>query len=145
MAHTDHKSLLGLFGRECPIPCNANVRIQRWALLLPQCEYEPVHKSGKDNVVVGILYRLPMVDELKFGTPAEYVRLVEHFDCSDISFLGIQKLTQNDGTLKQLVSCLKYDWSNDVDAVVKEFSPVRSDLSLHNDVVLYRNLVPVAY
>lgn len=143
VARTDHKPLLGLFGKEKPIPCTANARIQRWALLLSQYDFDLVYKSGKENVVADALSRLPIKDVIESGIPAEYVKLVAALDFGDISFSSIQKYTQKDITLKQLVNCLKYGWSNEVDALVKEYAPVRADLSLHNDVVLYRNRVVV--
>ena len=60
VARTDHKPLLGLFGKEKPIPQNANARIQRWALFLSQYNYDLIHKPGKENVIADALSRLPV-------------------------------------------------------------------------------------
>ena len=76
LARTDHKPLIGLFGKGRPVPHNANSRIQRWALLLSQYDYDLVRKAGKDNVVADALSRLPIRDDFESANPAEYVKLV---------------------------------------------------------------------
>ncbi|XP_068234165.1 uncharacterized protein [Palaemon carinicauda] len=76
MARTDHKPLIGLFGKDKPIPQNANSRIQRWALLLSQNDFDLVYKPGKENVIADALSRLLVEDEIQSEIPAEYVRLV---------------------------------------------------------------------
>ncbi|XP_064120219.1 uncharacterized protein K02A2.6-like [Macrobrachium nipponense] len=95
------------FLEEGNIPCNANSKIQRWALLLSQYDYELVYKPGKENAV-------------------------KHF-------------TNKDAVLSQLKNCLKLGWSKEHNMSLLEYASVKDDLSLHNDVILYRNrvLIPV--
>ena len=145
VARTDHKPLLGLFGKGKQIPPNANARIQRWALLLSQYDFELVHKPGKENVIADALSRLPVNDdEFKSRVPAEYIKLVELLDFDDISFENIKRLTQKDPVLSQLLNCLKFGWNGSNSNVV-EYSSVKADLNLHNGIILYRNrvLIPV--
>lgn len=139
VARTDHKPLIGLFGRGRPVPCNANARLQRWALLLSQYDYDLEYKAGKDNVVADALSRLPVEDELKTNTPEEYVKLVESLSYDDLSFSIIKKQTKRDPVLCQLVNCLRFGWSNDSKPVLVEYASVREDLSLFDDVIMYRN------
>ena len=144
VARTDHKPLLGLFGKGRHVPSNANARIQRWALLMSQYDYDLVHKSGRDNVIADALSRLPINDEFESGIPAEYVKLVEALDFDDLSFQTIRRVTRKDAMLRQLLNCLKFGW-NDKHVELVEYSSVKSDLSLHNNVILFRNrvLIPV--
>ena len=146
VARTDHKPLLGLFGKGKHIPCNANARIQRWALLLSQFDYDLVHKPGRENVIADALSRLPVNDgDYESGTPAEYVKLVEALDFDEISFENVKLLTSKDVLLTQLLNCLKFGWSDDSNLALSEYASVKSDLSLHNNVILFRNrvLIPV--
>lgn len=137
---SDHKPLLGLFGKGKQIPVNANARIQRWALLLSQYDYELVFKAGKENKVADALSRLPVIDDdADSSTPAEYIRLVESLGFSDISFETIKDLTNKDVILKQVFTCVKFGWYNDVS--LSEYATVKSDLSIYNGVILYRNRV----
>ncbi|XP_066958299.1 uncharacterized protein [Macrobrachium rosenbergii] len=46
-ARTDHKPLLGLFGKGHQILHQANADIQRWALLLSQYDFDLVYKTGR--------------------------------------------------------------------------------------------------
>lgn len=145
LARTDHKPLIGLFGKGRPVPHNANSRIQRWALLLSQYDYDLVHKAGKDNVVADALSRLPIRDDFESVNPAEYVKLVESLNFEDISFHTVRKLTKRDPVLSQLSNCLKFGWTNEAKNLLVDYASVKADLSLHNDVILYRNrvLMPV--
>ena len=65
---TDHKPLLGLFGKSKSIPKNSNARLTRWSILLSQYSFHLVYKSGKSNVVAGSLSRLPVDDDLPTQT-----------------------------------------------------------------------------
>ncbi|XP_064100788.1 uncharacterized protein K02A2.6-like [Macrobrachium nipponense] len=120
-------------------------RIQRWALLLSQYDYELVHKPGKENVIADALSRLPLDDDFHSGTPAEYVKLVELLDFDDISFQAVKHFTNKDAVLSRLKNCLKLGWSKEHNMSLLEYASVKDDLSLHNDVILYRNrvLIPV--
>ena len=144
-ARTDHKPLLGLFSRGCRIPSNANARIQRWALLLSQYDFDLVYKAGKENVVADALSRLPVADNLKSIVPFEYVKLVEVLDFDDVSFQSIKNCSRKDEVLCALMSNIRYGW-HDNDSRLSEYGAVKSDLSLYDDVVLYRNriLIPSA-
>ena len=57
---TDHKPLLGLLGREKPIPALAAARIQRWSLLLSAYNYDLEYRSGLENANADALSRLPI-------------------------------------------------------------------------------------
>ena len=143
VARTDHKPLLGLFGKEKPIPQNANARIQRWALFLSQYNYDLIHKPGKENVIADALSRLPIEDDFRSSTPAEYVRLVELCDFGELSFNVIKQYTNKDVVLSELVKCLKLGWSTELNVSLIDYSIVKKDLSLHNNVVLYRNRIVI--
>ena len=137
---TDHKPLLGLFGRTKLVPVNANARIQRWALLLSQFDYDLCFKAGKDNVVADALSRLPLSDsDLDSTTPVEYVHMVQALDDKNLSFDSIKSLSKSDPVLKKVISCVKYGWIND--PLISDFSKVKDNLTLYEDVLLYRNRV----
>ncbi|XP_064090689.1 uncharacterized protein K02A2.6-like [Macrobrachium nipponense] len=129
------------------IPCNTNSRIQRCALLfllLSQYDYELVHKPGKD-VIADAVSRWPLDDDFHSGTSAECVKLVELLDFDDISFQAVKHFTNKDAVLSQLKNCLKLGWSKEHNMSLLEYASVKDDLSLHNDVILYRKrvLIPV--
>ena len=137
---TDHKPLLGLFGKSKCIPVNANARIQRWSIILSQYSYDLYHKPGKNNVVADMLSRLPIEDKDKSTTPIEYVKLMNSIELFDFSFKNIQSEYSKDQDLKILTKYLKFGWvkgSNEC----KEYSSFKNDLSIYNGVILYNNRI----
>ena len=139
---TDHKPLLGLFGRTKQIPANANARVQRWALLLSQYNYDLVFKAGKDNVVADSLSRLPVPDSgLDSTTPSEYIHVVETLNTQSFSFNDAKEMTKNDLVLSKVFQNVKFGWVSD--PLLSEYATVKSDLSIYDGVVLYRNRVVI--
>nr|XP_045614303.1 uncharacterized protein K02A2.6-like [Procambarus clarkii]XP_045614304.1 uncharacterized protein K02A2.6-like [Procambarus clarkii]XP_045614305.1 uncharacterized protein K02A2.6-like [Procambarus clarkii]XP_045614306.1 uncharacterized protein K02A2.6-like [Procambarus clarkii]XP_045614307.1 uncharacterized protein K02A2.6-like [Procambarus clarkii]XP_045614308.1 uncharacterized protein K02A2.6-like [Procambarus clarkii]XP_045614309.1 uncharacterized protein K02A2.6-like [Procambarus clarki len=141
LARTDHKPLLGLFGRGKQIPVNANARIQRWALLLSQFEYDLEFRPGKGNVVADALSRLPVTEESNSSIPVEYVNLVESMSFEDITFQTIKNATNRDHKLNLLMKYVKYGGNDNL--LLSEYAAVKADLGIHQDVLLYRNRVVV--
>ena len=139
---TDHRPLLALFGRGKSIPVHANARLVRWSILLSEFDYDLCFKPGKQNVVADALSRLPISDGPSSETPNEYVKLIEQLDSKKYSFGEIRDLTAEDPVLTKVVQYLKTGWpKNEVWA--NEYSNCKLDLSLHDDVVLYRNRVVI--
>ena len=139
---TDHKPLLGLFGRTKPIPSNANARVQSWALLMSQFDYDLRFKAGKDNVVADALSRLPVSDSgLDSSTPYEYIHVVESFCNEDFNFENVKILTRSDPVLSKVYQCVKFGWIED--SILSEYTHVKVDLSIYDGVLLYRNRVVI--
>ena len=93
---TDHKPLLGLFGRNKCIPTNANSRLIRWSILLAQYDYDLYYKSGRTNHVADALSRLPIDDDTVTETPSEYISMIDSLDNFKFSFETIKELTKKD-------------------------------------------------
>ena len=139
---TDHRPLLGLFGRGKSIPTHANARLVRWSILLSQFDYDLSFKSGKSNVVADALSRLPIEDGPNSDTPMEYIKMVENVTLKKYSFEEIQVLTSEDLVLAKVVRYLKNGWSKS-DSSINEYWCIRNDLSLYNGVVLFRNRIVI--
>ena len=137
---TDHRPLLGLFNNNKNIPIHANARIIRWTLILSQFSYDIVYKSGKSNYVADLLSRLPISDSLNSSTPTEYVKLINAVDYFDVSFKDIQKCTFQDDELVALKAFIKLGFPND-SAKYFDYAPYKNELSLFNDVILYKNRI----
>ena len=135
---TDHKPLLGLFGRHKRIPTDANARLIRWSILLSMYAYDLVYKAGKTMVVSDALSRLPISEEIFSNVPEEYVHMIDSLENFNYSLDNIQQLTKDDKVLSKLLCFLKYGWP-DNDMICSEFTHVKNDLSIHDDIVLFRN------
>ena len=69
---------------------------------------------------------------------------MEVADFDDISFQTIKKFTMEDETLSQLVDNIRFGW-NQKDVRLSEYNCVKSDLSLYDNVILYRNRILIPY
>ena len=140
---TDHKPLLGLFGKNKSIPSNANARLVRWSILLSQYQYNLVHKTGRSNLVADALSRLP-IDDKDFISyvPSEYINMVESLELFNYSFVDIKKLTKEDQILSKLLIFLKFGWPQD-DTICSQYSRVKNEMSIHNDVIMFKNRIVV--
>ena len=125
---------LGLFGKKKQIPVHANARLQHWALLLSQFNFDLVFRAGKENYVADALSRLPIVDaDSDSSVPVEYVNLINVIEHSDIDLDKVKLCTRQDPILKHVVNNLKFGWKNQPN--VSEYFAIKKDLSLHDNLV----------
>nr|XP_054759405.1 uncharacterized protein K02A2.6-like [Lytechinus pictus] len=110
---TDHKPLLHLLGPKSSIPTMAASRMQRWAILLSQYDYNIEYLSSKENAVADALSRLPHEDSEDGTEGSIYVT-----DVVDSNFpvtaSEIAAETQKDSVLKQVYEQTLYGWSETV-------------------------------
>ena len=137
---TDHKPLLGLFGKSKSIPKDSNARLTRWSVLLSQYSYDLVYKSGKSNVIADTLSRLPVDDDLPTQTPVEYIKLIENFESLSITFETVQNCTKIDPVLKKLLSFVKFGWPSNCNEC-NEYAHVKNDLTVYDNVILFQNRI----
>ncbi|CAC5370700.1 unnamed protein product [Mytilus coruscus] len=106
---TDHKSLIGLFREDKPIPTMAASRIQRWALTLAAYEYTIVYKEGSLNGNADGLSRLSLKTNIeKTPTPGDTILLMEHFATTPVDAKQIQKWTRKDTILS--MERIHFEW-----------------------------------
>ena len=139
---TDHKPLIHIFNPEKNISAVANARITRWSLKLSAFRFSIEHISGKNNIVADGLSRLPINDdEVKFVTPSEYINLLEDFQKFKVDIKQLKKSASMDTKyclLKETVQrgfCHKDEKHH----MIKPFIQYKDDLSIHDNLLLYRN------
>ena len=140
---TDHRPLVFLFNPAKDMPQIVNSRIQRWAILLATFDFQIEHISGKRNSVADMLSRLPIEDNMKFHKPPEYIHLINSLEGLDISLKNVMYVSNRDSILKQLKEYVKFGFpsKNNIDPIVAEFMHVKDDLTMLDDVLMYRNRV----
>ena len=146
---TDHKPLIHLFNPCKNIPQMSNARIQRWALFLSAFKFQIEHIKGESNTVADALSRLPLTwDDSEFNVPGEYINLISVLeDNLSFDFNVVKTCTENDTVLCQIRNFVKEGFPDisKIDISLMPFYKIRNDLSLHDDVLLYRNrvIIPV--
>lgn len=110
---TDHKPLLGIFGRGKPIPELVSVRMLRWALTLNTFDYELKYRPGSQMGDADSLSRWP-TPHIEKEDEEEEVMLIEHMDIDIVPGM-ISKETEKDIILKKVKFFLLNGWPDQVD------------------------------
>ena len=145
---TDHKPLLGLLGEGKPIPENASLRVQRWALLLSAFSYRLIYRAGHRNNA-DALSRLPLQDQATNNNvefPPELNNLFEFFDNTPVTAVDIARETQRDPVLKQVQRYVLDGWPDKIRDDSVELKPYfyrRSELSVENGCILWGSRVVI--
>ena len=142
---TDHKPLLGLFGKTSVIPYNASPRVQRWSLSLSAYDYDLVHKPGVDHANADGLSRLP-VDEAAttVPTPGDIVLLMEHMDNTTVTAAQIRGKSRHNPVLAKVSQYVMHGWPTTVtEQEIIPYANRKSELTMENDCILWGNRVIV--
>ena len=140
---TDHKPLIHLFSPSKAISSIANARLTRWALKLSAFDYQIEHIQGKNNVLADGLSRLPVDDvEGVSKQPAEYIKLLTVMD-ETVDLRTLLKHTNKDQTLCLLRTYIRQGFPSreKINPAVGEFLKYKEELSVLEDLILFRNRV----
>ena len=143
---TDHKPLIHLFNPSKSIPQLSNARIQRWALFLSGFDFKIEHIKGANNTVADALSKLPLCrDDDDFHIPGEYVNLINILDKGSFDFSMIKEYIERDTLLCRVRNFVRkgFPSGKDIEDCMLPFFKIRNDLSLHENVLLYRNRILV--
>ena len=143
---TDHKPLIGLFGKNKVIPHMASSRMQRWCLSMSAYDYVLEFRAGILNWNADRLSRLPLGDfPDNVPIPEDVLCRLNHMNVTAETVVYIRKLTCQDPTLLSVLQCVKRTWptlvSNNVE--LKSYFIRRSELSVQDDCILWGSRVMV--
>ena len=141
---TDHKPLLGLFGKG--VPEQASARVQRWATLLSAYAYELIYVPGSANIA-DILSRLPVSDRNGSDwVPPEVHALFQFIEKSTVKVMEIARETAQDPILAQVLDRVRNGWmqADKTDIKLKAYYVRKEQLSIDNDCLLWgvRVIIP---
>lgn len=140
---TDHKPLLGIFGREKPIPDLVSARMLRWALTLNTFDYTLCYRPGKEMGNVDSLSRWPTPCNSNDEENEEDVFLFEQVDITGINSKEIAKETGKDQILSKVKFFLLHGWPKVIDHQLLPFHRKRENLSLNKECILWANRVVI--
>ena len=140
---TDHKPLLGIFGKG--IPEHASARVQRWATLLNAYYYDLEYIPGTANVA-DVLSRMPVGEVKSDDIPPEVYALFQTIENSSVKAKDIAQETAKDPVLARVFQKVKFGWSklDKSDESLTNFYMKRNELSIDNECVLWgvRVIIP---
>lgn len=144
---TDHKPLLGILGKNKPLPDAAPPRMVRWKVTLDGYQYDLVYTPGKQQANSDALSRLPIPDKPGVTPPcADVVKLLEVVDSSLVKVDAIQSWTRKDPTLSAVVHHTQQGWpsSTNLDPELQTYRSKEAELSVHDGCLLWgcRVIIP---
>nr|XP_039263176.1 uncharacterized protein K02A2.6-like [Styela clava] len=144
---TDHKPLLGLLGKNKPLPVAAPPRMIRWKVLLDGYQYELVYVPGKNQANSDALSRLPLPVKPDYIPPCGLVvNLLEAVDSTLVKVDAVQSWTRRDPVLSAVMHHAQMGWpkSSDVDPELQIYRSKETELSVHENCLFWgcRVIIP---
>nr|XP_039263303.1 uncharacterized protein K02A2.6-like [Styela clava] len=144
---TDHKPLLGLLGKNKPLPDAAPPRMIRWKVLLDGYQYELVYVPGKNQANSDALSRLPLPVKPDYIPPCgDVVNLLEAVDSTLVKVDAIQSWTRRDPVLSAVMHHTQMGWpkSSDIDPELQIYRSKETELSVHENCLFWgcRVIIP---
>ena len=141
---TDHKPLIGLFGKGYATSKIAAGRITRWSIYLNQFNYELTYKPGKKIAHADTLSRFP-VDEPpnEAPLPSETIHLIKQMEDSPVTFRMIAEETKKDKLLKDVMYFTRTCWPEEVSPTLKAFKDRVLELSIQEGCVMWGQRVVI--
>ncbi|XP_055585260.1 uncharacterized protein K02A2.6-like [Uranotaenia lowii] len=150
---TDHKPLLSIFGSKKGIPLHTANRLQRWALILLNYDFEIQYISTNEFGCADMLSRLidssirPEEDYViaAIALEEDMVSILQaSIDAVPVSFKALRDASSKCNTLKQVIRHINEGWpasSQLVSEPVKPFFQRRESLSVINGCVMFQETV----
>lgn len=146
---TDHKPLLRIFGEHSGMPATAVSRLQRWAVILSEYDYQIEHIKGTSNVVADCLSRLPLplsTSQVNSIERAVQENAFEGFGELPISAADIAKASTS-GEIGTVMEYLKHGWPADVPESLKPYRRRADQLTIEASCLIWkhRTVIPIVY
>ncbi|XP_055543286.1 uncharacterized protein K02A2.6-like [Wyeomyia smithii] len=153
---TDHKPLLSIFGSKKGIPLHTANRLQRWALMLLNYDFDIRHVSTNDFGCADMLSRL--IDRTKQPEENYVVAAIcleddmvsivrDAVEQIPVSFAAIQAATKTDKALQIVLQYIREGWPTDTRSImtpdVRTYFSRRESLTHVNGCILFHDRIVV--
>ena len=141
---TDHKPLVGLFGRGYATSKIAAGRITRWGIYLNQFDYNLVYKPGNKISHADTLSRFPVSEPPATSPlPSETIHLINKLNETPVTFQMIAEATKRDKTLTKVMHYTRTSWPDEVPSVLKPYHDRKLELSIQENCLMWGQRVVV--
>lgn len=144
---TDNKPLMAIFNPKKGIPQFSANRLRRWAVILSNYRYKIEYVKSENNSA-DFLSRLPlninMEDEWK-SVDINYFNYFAETKLTAVNFEHVKQHIRFDETLQKIIKYVKYGWpkSSKNTARFKQFYPIRHELSIENNILLWNHRIVI--
>lgn len=135
---TDHRPLLGLFGKGYATSKIAAGRISRWCVFLNQFEYTMLYKEGTKILHADTLSRFPVSPPpAQSPLPGETINIINAFGCSPVSFGTIASETRKDKTLMEVMHYIRTSWPSEYPSELRPYAMRKLELSIQQGCLMW--------
>ncbi|XP_052563134.1 uncharacterized protein K02A2.6-like isoform X1 [Culex pipiens pallens] len=142
IAYTDHKPLLGIFGKEGKNSIFVT-RLQRYILELSiykfELRYRPSAKMGNAD----FCSRFPLEQAVPAELDQDFVRSINFSNTLPIDYVMVAKVTKDDVYLQQIINYLRDGWPLKFDKRLMDVFANQKDLEVVEGCVLYQDRVVI--
>ena len=134
---TDHRPLIGLFGKGYATSKIAAGRITRWCIYLNQFDYELVYKPGAQISHAATLSRFPVSEPpTKALLPSETINLIRHLETTPVTFEKIAEETKKDKCLMEVMHYTRTKWPDEISPELKPYCDRNLELSIQQGCLM---------
>ncbi|XP_039438442.1 uncharacterized protein K02A2.6-like isoform X2 [Culex pipiens pallens] len=132
---TDHKPLIGIFGKEGKNSLFVT-RIQRYILELSIYDFEIEYRPGSKMANADFCSRFPLDQKVPTSLDQEYINSLNYTNEFPIDFTLVSKETENDKFLKEILNFVTIGWPKTIPNQFRDFSSQREKLEVIDGVLL---------
>lgn len=137
---TDHKPLIGIFGREGRNSLFVT-RLQRYVLELSIYEFDIVYRPSAKMGNADFCSRFPLPEEVPAALQREYIKCLNITNEFPLDFALIARETKKDKFLQQVVYFMKNGWPDKLDRNFRDVYAQHQDLEEVEGCLLYQDRV----
>lgn len=142
---TDHKPLVTIFGPKKGIPIFAANRLQRWALILANFQFEIKYVRSENNYS-DWLSRLPLSETSENEENLSFlINYIADNENVPLNWQNIQNCSLKDPILTKVYQYVKIGWPKKVESELKPYYVNRNSLTIVDNCLMfgYRVIVPL--
>ena len=144
--YTDHKPLLGIFGKESKVPKIVSPRVERWMITLGCYDYDLRFRPGKNHGNADALSRLIVPATAPNAVPEPHgLFLMTGRTSPHLNWQQVAENTAKDAEMQQLMQWVQKGWpTSDPGAKWRPFYKRRMELSVSRGCLLWgiRVIIP---
>ena len=140
--YTDHKPLIGIFGKEGKHPISIT-RLQRYVMELAIYDFEIVYRPSSKLGNADFCSRFPLSQEVPKNLSIEYIKNLNFSDEFPINYKEVAEETSKDDFLQTLLQYLRKGWPKRLDRCFTDIFSHYQDLEEVEGCVLFQDRVIV--
>lgn len=140
--YTDHKPLIGIFGKEGKNALSVT-RLQRYVMELSIYDYDIVYRQSSRMGNADFCSRFPIAQEVPYELSREYIKSLNFTDEFPLDYKEVANETKKDKYLLKILEFLNKGWPSRIDRQFLDIYSHHQDLEEVDGCVLFQDRVVI--